>query len=81
MKNTNTISNSSITPKKLKINKPKPKKIINTMNNSKKVKPQDNNANVKNANLGNVGTNKQFDQAQGNRGKQLNPNQENIKNK
>jgi hypothetical protein len=40
-----------------------------------KIKPQDNEANQKNPNKGTPGTNKQYDQAQGNRGKQLNPNQ------
>ncbi|WP_394908487.1 hypothetical protein [uncultured Helicobacter sp.] len=38
----------------------------------KKITPQDNAANMQNANKG---TNKQYAQNQGNRGKQLNPNQ------
>lgn len=42
---------------------------------SKKIKPTDNAANIQNANKGTSGTNKQYDQNQGNRGKQLNPNQ------
>lgn len=42
---------------------------------SNKIKPQDNSANLRNANKGVDGTNRQYDQAQGNRGKQLNPNQ------
>lgn len=42
---------------------------------SKKITPTDNQANQKNANKGTDGTNKQYDQAQGNKGKQLNPNQ------
>ena len=42
---------------------------------SKKVMPKDNKANQANRNLGTSGTNLQYDQAQGNRGKQLNPNQ------
>mgnify|MGYP000414178796 CR=1 FL=1 len=42
---------------------------------SKKIAPTDNQANQKNANKGTDGTNKQYDQAQGNKGKQLNPNQ------
>ena len=42
---------------------------------SKKIKPQDNSANIKNANKGTKGTNKQYDQAQRNKGKQQNPNQ------
>ncbi len=36
--------------------------------------PKNNQANQKNPNRGTSGTNKQFDKAQGNRGKQLNPN-------
>ncbi len=40
-----------------------------------KIKPQDNAANIKNPNKGTLGTNRQYDQAQGDRGKQLNPNQ------
>ena len=42
---------------------------------SNKIKPQDNSANQRNANKGSNGTNRQYDQAEGNRGKQLNPNQ------
>ena len=41
----------------------------------KKITPQDNAANMQNANKGTKGTNKQYAQNQGNRGKQLNPNQ------
>lgn len=41
----------------------------------KNIKPQDNRANMQNANKGNSGVNKQYAQNQGNRGKQLNPNQ------
>lgn len=41
---------------------------------SKTIKPQDNAANIKNANKGTSGTNKQYDKNQGNRGEQLNPN-------
>jgi hypothetical protein len=37
--------------------------------------PKNNNSNMSNANKGSSGTNKQYDQNQGNRGKQLNPNQ------
>lgn len=40
------------------------------------IKPQDNNANLVNKNKGSKGTNRQYDQAQGNRGKQLNPMKE-----
>lgn len=42
---------------------------------SNKIKPADNQSNQSNANKGSNGTNKQYDQAQGNKGKQLNPNQ------
>lgn len=42
---------------------------------SKKITPQQNQANQSNANKGSNGVNKQFSQTQGNRGKQLNPNQ------
>lgn len=44
---------------------------------TKKVSPKDNSSNMPNPNKGTSGTNKQYDQAQGNRGKQLNPNQKN----
>lgn len=37
----------------------------------KKIAPKDNEANQVNANKGTVGTNKQYDNNQGNRGKQL----------
>lgn len=40
----------------------------------KQIGPKDNQANIKNPNKGTPGTNRQYDQAQGNRGKQLNPN-------
>lgn len=40
-----------------------------------KIKPQDNAANIGNKNAGSPGTNRQYDQNQGNRGKQLDPNQ------
>ena len=46
-------------------------------NQHKPIKPQDNAANMQNANKGTSGTNRQYDQNQGNRGKQLNPNQRN----
>ncbi len=42
---------------------------------SKKINPKDNQSNMQNPNKGTTGTNKQYDQNQGNRGKQLNPNQ------
>lgn len=38
------------------------------------MKPADNKANQGNANKDSKGTNRQYDQAQGNRGKQKNPN-------
>lgn len=41
----------------------------------KKINPKDNQSNQSNANKKTDGTNRQYDQAQGNRGKQLNPNQ------
>lgn len=40
----------------------------------KTIKPQDNEANMPNPNKGTSGTNRQYDQNQGDRGKQLNPN-------
>jgi hypothetical protein len=40
-----------------------------------KITPLQNESNMQNPNKGTKGTNKQFDQNQGNRGKQLNPNQ------
>ena len=46
---------------------------------NKKINPAANEANQKNANKGSSGTNRQYDQAQGNRGKQLNPNQKGKK--
>ena len=36
-----------------------------------KISPKDNSSNMKNPNKGTSGTNKQYDQAQGNRGKQM----------
>ncbi len=45
------------------------------MTNMKHITPANNSANQRNANKGTSGTNRQYDQAQGNRGKQLNPNQ------
>jgi len=41
---------------------------------SKKLSNQQNQANQSNANKGTKGTNRQYSQVQGNRGKQLNPN-------
>jgi hypothetical protein len=42
---------------------------------SNKIKPSDNQSNMQNPNKGTPGTNRQYDQNQGNRGKQMNPNQ------
>lgn len=44
-------------------------------NNIKIIDPIDSASNQVNSNKGTSGTNLQYDQAQGNRGKQLNPNQ------
>jgi hypothetical protein len=50
--------------------------FFNLMSKSNvKVTPQQNQVNQQNANKGTSGTNKQYDQNQGNRGKQQNPNQ------
>ncbi|MBP4033480.1 hypothetical protein [Aeromonas sp. PrichA-15] len=38
------------------------------------IKPADNSANMQNKNAGSPGTNRQYDQNQGNRGKEMNPN-------
>lgn len=46
---------------------------------AKTIKPTDNTANISNPNKGTNGTNKQYDQAQGNRGTQMNPNQKGKK--
>ena len=40
----------------------------------KKITPENNRANMQNPNKGTKGANKQYDKAQGNRGKQMNPN-------
>lgn len=40
-----------------------------------KISPSSNQANQGNANKGTSGTNKQYSQVQGNKGKQMNPNQ------
>ncbi len=44
-----------------------------------KIHPNDNRANQQNPNKGTSGTNRQYDQVHGNRGKQLNPNQQGSK--
>jgi hypothetical protein len=43
---------------------------------TKKIAPKDNSANIGNANKGTPGTNRQYDQNQGNRGKQLSESQQ-----
>lgn len=40
---------------------------------TKKISPANNAANMKNPNYGTNGTNRQYDQSQGNKGKQMNP--------
>lgn len=52
---------------------------LKTKTMSKKITPKQNSSNQQNANKGTSGTNKQYDQNQGNRGKQLNPNQSSKK--
>jgi hypothetical protein len=42
---------------------------------SKKITPKQNQSNMQNPNKGTSGTNEQYSKNQGNRGKQLNPNQ------
>lgn len=49
------------------------------MAKEKKISPKDNESNISNPNKGTKGTNRQYSQNQGNRGKQLNPNQEKLK--
>lgn len=44
---------------------------------AKKTTIADNNSDMRNPNKGTTGTNKIYDQAQGNRGKQMNPNRKN----
>lgn len=43
--------------------------VIKTENMSKKINPKDNQANQQNTNKKSSGTNKQYDQVQGNKGK------------
>jgi|GEM_PF-1671645 len=50
--------------------------ILKFINMSKKISPKDNKSNQANPNKGTPGTNKQNSQVHGNRGKQLNPNQQ-----
>jgi len=51
------------------------KQLIFKIMSKKKITPKDDRANQQNANKGTKGTNKQYDQNQGNKGKQQNPNQ------
>ncbi|MBU0746049.1 MAG: hypothetical protein KKB95_05400 [Gammaproteobacteria bacterium] len=44
----------------------------------RKIDPKDNANNIRNPNHGTNGTNLQYDQNQGNKGKQLNPNQKRM---
>ncbi|UCP15333.1 hypothetical protein KI797_02125 [Aeromonas media] len=44
------------------------------MSKQSPIKPADNSANMQNPNRGTPGTNRQYDQTQGNNGKNLNPN-------
>ena len=56
--------------------------LLNNMKITKRkidMKPEDNTSNMKNANKGTPGTNRQYDQNQGARGKDLNPNQKGKK--
>ena len=46
---------------------------------NKPIKPADNQANMQNKNKGTSDTNRQYDQNQGNRRKQMNPNQKRRK--
>ena len=46
------------------------------MTTKKPIAPANNEANMGNANKGTSGTNRQYDQAQGNRGKQMDPQQQ-----
>lgn len=45
----------------------------------KKINPNNNGSNMQNANKGTPGTNRQYDQVQGNRGKQIQQHQGNSK--
>ncbi len=56
-------------------------KKIKSISMSKKITPQQNQSNQSNANKGTSGTNKQHAKVQGNKGKQLNPNQSPKKGK
>jgi hypothetical protein len=53
-----------------------PSQYIQGLVAANKIKPADNMSNQKNPNKGTDGTNRQYDQAQGNRGKQMNPIQQ-----
>jgi hypothetical protein len=53
-----------------------PPRYIPSIVTAGKIKPSDNQSNQQNPNKGTDGTNKQYDQAQGNKGKQLDPNRQ-----
>lgn len=50
--------------------------LLTEVKMTKKIAPKDNSANMPNANKGTPGTNRQYDQNQGNRGKQISENQQ-----
>lgn len=55
-----------------------PPKYVQDIVVAGKIKPADNISNLQNPNKGTAGTNRQYDQAKGNRGAQLNPTQQGI---
>ena len=69
-----TVKASDIVGNKLKISVVFKQIRRNTMSKNKPIKPADNQANMQNPNKGTSGTNRQYDQNQGNRGEQMNPN-------
>ncbi len=48
----------------------------NEVHNVSKIKPKNNSANMPNPNIGTTGTNRQYDQVHGNRGKQIQQNKQ-----
>ena len=69
-----TVKESDIVGGKLKVSVVFKQIRRNTMSKNKPIKPADNQSNMQNPNKGTSGTNRQYDQNQGNRGEQLNPN-------
>ena len=69
-----TVKASDIVGGKLKVSIVFKQIRRNTMSKNKPIKPADNQSNMQNPNKGTSGTNRQYDQNQGNRGEQLNPN-------